>query len=268
VNAKISFLKKAFVYLLGRLVKFVANTSKVSCYLFHYVFPNKRFSIPLHSGPLFRGRQNAGIPRILWQTNFTNRVTLPAYLNYLWNRLMAYNFEYRFVINDHSYEFVHQHYSSDVYEQYVRLQIGAAIADFWRLLVLRKHGGVYLDFDANLVWPLGSTLKPFSESLYITERDGRFTNCFIAAKPERAEFDMMIRLITKNIEEGSIKNVYELTGPSVFDQVLEGFEVDSLSYRFVCSQGNFTNEHFQYIDSQQGKWTHAQKKIPIVKNES
>lgn len=35
----------------------------------------------------------------MWQTNFTNKVTLPLYVNYLLNRFMALSYEYRFMDN-------------------------------------------------------------------------------------------------------------------------------------------------------------------------
>ena len=260
-------LNKLLIYLAGRVIKIIANTLKVGCYAFHYFFPRKRFTLPRQSGPIFRRRGKTVIPCILWQTNFTDRVTLPLYLNYLWNRILAFNYEYRFMDNDGTAAaFIKADYPADVYDRYIRLQIGAAKADFWRLLVLQKHGGVYLDLDANLIWPLGSILRPHDRELYILMKNGMKSNYFIASKPDNDLLKEMIALVMHNIDENSISNVYELTGPGILDQVLEGVEVNSRSYRYICSQGNFSNEHFQYIDSKQGKWTHAQKKMSIVKN--
>jgi mannosyltransferase OCH1-like enzyme len=37
---------------------------------------------------------------------------------------------------------------------------------------------------------------------------------------------------------------------------LNNHPVNDQSYRYVCVQGSFTNEHFQYIDKPRGKWTH------------
>jgi mannosyltransferase OCH1-like enzyme len=259
-------LKKLLIYLAGRIIKFIANILKVGCYAFHFFFPRKRFTLPRQSGPIFRRRGKTVIPRILWQTNFTDRVTLPLYLNYLWNRLLAFNYEYRFVDDETADAFIKEHYPGDVYDGYAMLQIGAAKADFWRLLVLYKQGGVYLDMDANFVWPLGSILRPYDQELYITIKHDRISNYFIASKPNNDHLKEMIALVMHNIDENSILTVYELTGPGVFDQVLEGIDANFISYRYVCSQGNFSNEYFQYIDSKQGKWTHAQHKMSIVKN--
>jgi mannosyltransferase OCH1-like enzyme len=68
-----------------------------------------------------------------------------------------------------------------------------------------------------------------------------------------------------NIEENNLDNVYELTGPGVFNKILDTKKVNTTNYRITCNQGNFTNEYFQYIDKPQGKWTKAQRVIDIIK---
>ena len=258
-------MKHFFIYLVSRIIKIFANLTKFLCYIFHFVFPKTRFTLPKQAGPIMRKQKPANIARILWQTNYTNRVTLPVYLNYLCNRLLAYDFEYRFMITDDRAEFISNNYPAAIYDSYSKLQIGAAQADFWRLLVLQKHGGVYMDIDAHLVWPLSSTIKPEYEELYLTIRNGEISNYFIASKNDNPHLAQMIDVVMNNIEENSIRNVYDLTGPAVFNRVLDKARVNTSQYRYICNQGNFTNEYFQYIDKPEGKWTHAQKQIDIVK---
>ena len=84
----------------NRLIKVFANLIKILCYGFHFLFPNKRFTIPEHAAPMVTTHANPVIPRILWQTNYTNRVTLPVYINYLFNRLLSPTYEYRFMITE------------------------------------------------------------------------------------------------------------------------------------------------------------------------
>ena len=238
---------------------------KLACYIFHFFFPNKRFTLPVHAKPIFKNNKKSVIPRTLWQTNFTNRVTLAVYINYLFNRLLAYDFDHRFVITEDRAEFIKENYSQEIFESYSRIQIGAAQADFWRLLVLQKLGGVYMDIDAHLIWPLSSIIKAEQMELYIVARKGDITNYFIASKNDNVHLKEMIDVVLKNIEENTIKNVYILTGPGVFNQVLDINEVDTVSYRYACNQGNFTNDYFQYIDKAEGKWTRAQEVIDIIK---
>ena len=133
----------------------------------YFVSPKLRFLLKSSGAKNLRLAEHTSIPRILWQTNFTDRVTLPVYLNYLFNRLMAPTFIYQFMITEEREKFILKNYPGRIYDAYSRIQIGAAQADFWRILVLQKYGGVYMDIDAHLVWPLERILKPEQEELFL-----------------------------------------------------------------------------------------------------
>lgn len=256
------------IFLFSRLVKIFANITKLLCYGFHFLFPNMRFTLPAMARPVRRTQKSSAIPRIIWQTNYTERVTLPVYLNYLFNRLMAPSFECRFMITEARADFIRDTYPGEIFDNYSKLQIGAAQADFWRLLVLQKYGGVYLDIDAHVVWPLGFIIKPEYEELYVMTKGGEISNYFIASKPDNPHLAQMIEVVLNNIKERRLSNIYELTGPGIFNQVLDADSVNTTYYRYTCNQGNFTNEYFQYIDKPQGKWTKEQQKIDIVRRDS
>ena len=257
-------IKKITIFLVRTLIKIIANLSKLFCYGFHFIFPKARFTLPTQSNALFRTKRTHATPHVIWQTNFTNRVTLPVYLNYLFNRLMAPSFEYRFMITQARAEFIQQNYPQHISEAYGRLQIGASQADFWRLLVLNKLGGVYMDIDAHLVWPLGWTLKKH-EALYLRIKSGEISNYFIASAAGNTQIEKMIGLIECNIEEAKIENVYDLTGPGIFNQILKNERFPETYYKETVNQGNFTNEYFQYIDKPAGKWNKEQQKVALVK---
>jgi len=259
-------MKNTIIYLTSRVIKIIANALKIACYIFHFFFPGKRLTIPSHSGPLYQAGSRKAIPKIIWQTNYTNRVTLAVYLNYLFNRLMTPDYEYRFMTTADREEFIKTNYPHNILENYSKLQIGAAQADFWRVLVLQKHGGIYLDIDAHFIWPPSSLIKPQYEDLYITIRRGDISNYFIASNNNNPLLDGIINLIMDNIDKNELKNVYDLTGPGVFNSVLDKNIVNTIQYRHICNQGNFTNEYFQYIDKAEGKWTKAQNHIDIIKD--
>lgn len=258
-------MKNIGVLAFARVVKLLANLTKLAAYPFHSILPNKRFTIPERAGPWWQSSRPTKVPRIIWQTNFTDKATLPVYLNYLFNRLMAPGFEYRFMITASREAFIQENYPGAISEAFARLQIGAAQADFWRVLVLQKHGGVYLDIDAHAVWPLAWIVKPEMEELYVTTRRGELSNYFIASKPGNSHMERIAQTILANIESESDSNIFELTGPGVFNKVLSRDEVPTASYRYTCNQGNFTNEYFQYIDKPQGKWTREQNKVDVVR---
>ncbi len=248
---------KALIFLFGGVVKIVAHIVKFLSYGFHFIFPKKRFRLPKHAAPLFRSRQQTPIPRTIWQTNYTDRLTLPLYVNYLFNRLLSPTFEYRFMITEDRAEFIKTEYSEEVFKCYSKIKIGAAQADFWRVLVLQKHGGVYMDIDAHMVWFLNAIIKPGYEELFITIRGGDVSNYFIASKPGTAHLQTMMDEIMENIKRRDLADVWDTTGPGVFIRALAGKNVNKTRNVHACLQGNFTNEYFQYIDKKEGKWIHV-----------
>jgi mannosyltransferase OCH1-like enzyme len=247
-----------------RFTKIYGNCSKPFSYLFYLAWPEKRFSIPHSSGPLLNLRSRHRIPKIIWQTNYTDRVTIAVYLNYLFNRLMGPSFEYRFMDSAERLAFIRKHCAPEILECYSKLQIGASQADLWRVLVLREFGGVYLDIDAHLAWPLGFTLESAGEELFVEHRGGELSNYFMASVRGNPRLGLIIDTILDNVRANSSNNVFELTGPSAVQRALRGHPVATAHYRRTCYQGSFTNEFFQYVDHPQGKWNKAQDKIAAI----
>lgn len=257
-------MKKILILTFSRIVKLLANVVKMLSYAFHRLLPDKRFKIPAHAKPLLPKSNRSLIPKTIWQTNFTDKVTLPLYINYLFNRIMAPSYEYRFMITESRSEFVAMFYPEE-FPYYNRLQIGAAQADFWRLLILNKFGGVYLDIDAHLVWPLSDVIGREKEELYVITRRKELSNYFIASRANNNNLKKMIGKIVDNIKLGSSDNVFDLTGPGVFHECLVQDAVPTVSYRYAVNQGNFTNEYFQYVDKPEGKWNRQQKDTDVIR---
>ena len=240
----------------NRFSKIVGNTLKALCYPFHFFFPNKRFTIPTYSAPLISSKKQTKIPKIIWQTNYTNKVSLPVYLNYLYNRLMSLSYEYRYVSTEDRLRFFEENAPKDILNAYKKLNDGAAQADLWRLFVLNEIGGIYMDIDAHLVWPISRQIKSEDCELFLLNKQ-HFTNYFIASQKENEVLKKTIEIIVDNITNNRTQGgVYALTGPVAFNTALEGKKVNYKFYRYICVQGSFTNEYFQYIDKKQGKWTH------------
>lgn len=242
------------------------NIFKHLCYIYQYFFPKKRFTIPPHAQPLKKAKYEQKIPRIIWQTNFTDKFTLPVYFNYWVNRHMSPTYEHRFVSTEARAEFIKENYPQDIYDAYSRIQIGAAQADFWRVLVLYKYGGVYLDIDATTVVSLDKLIKPEDTEKFLKLKDGRICNSFIAAAPNNPIIGKIIEQIKRNIEENTIGGVFDMTGPGVFNKLLDSGKVNTFHYK-SCFQGGFTNEYFQYIDKAEGKWTKQQNTTPVVRKD-
>ena len=250
----------SFLLLLcNRLSKLIGNISKVFIsYPFHFIFPKKRFTIPVYSKALFKGKKQK-IQKNIWQTNYSNKVSLPIYLNYLFNRLMTLSYDYHYVSTEDRLIFIKEHSDSNTIQAYERLNDGAAEADLWRLLTLKHFGGIYMDIDAHLIFPLSGIIKSADSELFILKGDSNtHTNYFIATEKEHSVLSKAVEIILSNINSDKVIGVFSLTGPVPFSDAIEqnNQPINDKSYRHVCVQGSFTNEHFQYIDKPRGKWTH------------
>jgi len=246
-------------------IKVLANFCKLICIAIHPFAPTIRFKLPSKSPALWSTASNPLVPRVIWQTNYTNKVHLAVYLNYLFNRLMAPSFEYHFVSSEGRRDFILEAYGGAYTDLYDQLQIGAAQADFWRVLVIHKIGGVYLDIDAHFVWPAELLIDAEFDELFIEIKTGEISNYFIASAPSNPNLDAVVKEIVRGIAEGTSKDVYGLTGPGVFNRVLRKSLLNTSYYAYTVNQGNFTNEKFQYIDKPQGKWTREQHQISVIR---
>lgn len=251
-------------YLAARIIKLIGNLVKAPCYLHYLLCPSKRFVIPADAKPLLKPRHAQAIPRTVWLTNFSGRVTLPVYLNYLFNRLMAPSYRFRLMDDRAAAAFIAREYPGRIAGLYRRLQIGAARADLWRLLVLQKSGGVYMDIDAHLVRPLRSVVSADATDVYLEHKAGVLTNYFLASASGNPRLAAVIEAVLRNIETRAGDDVAGLTGPGVLDAVIGPLAVDRVYYKDTCYQGTFTNAFFQYLDSAEAKWCTQQQRVAIV----
>lgn len=247
------------IVIVNRLLKISGTMIKGICYPFHWVFPDKRFAIPKNSAAKTNMGQPRAIPKIIWQTNYTNKVSLPVYINYLFNRLLSLDWEYRYVSTEARLAFIRENATQRQIDAFERLTDGASQADFWRLFVLNHFGGVYMDIDAHIVWPLSWIVDRTAEEV-ILKRKSDYTNYFMASRPDNPLLEQVLDMIVGNIEGGNKEKqgVYGLTGPGVLNKAMASADIAGITntrhYRVTCIQGNFTNEYFQYIDKPGSKW--------------
>ncbi|WP_295900271.1 glycosyltransferase family 32 protein [uncultured Vibrio sp.] len=251
----------------NRLIRLTGNVFKLLSYPFHFVFRNKRFTIPEYSPAKIKSKASAKVPRIIWQTNYSNKSALPVYLNYLFNRLCSLNYDYYYVSTEAREKYLKQHAPKELFAAYEMLTDGAAQADVWRVFVLYQQGGVYMDIDATLVWNLDTLIGTDNDSLYIkVSHNTEITNYFIATEPNNTDLKECLNLIIHNINNYEPEmGVYHSTGPTVLNNVLSNKNINAKDRKYVCIQGTFTNEYFQYLDKPRGKWVHMDTKDLVKK---
>lgn len=233
------------------------NIIKMLSYPFHALFPKKRFTIPTFSPAKSVSNKPSRINKTIWQTNYSNKVTLPVYCNYLVNRLLSRNYDYRYVSTEERAEYIKANADTRTFEAYSKLTDGAAQADFWRIFTLYNEGGIYMDIDGHLVWNLSAIIGEDDSEVVITRRD-KYTNFFLATEKGSPFLKDTLDIIIDNIEQRRIDGgVFNLTGPTTLNMALEGKTVNSRRDKITCAQGTFTNEYFQYMDKKRGKWNHA-----------
>lgn len=260
-------MTKTLIFVCARIQQVVCNVVKGLLILHFRLFPRKRYRLPTHAPPLLKRRHESAVPPILWQTNYTAEVTLSLYLNYWWNRLMAPGYEYRFYDDEACDGYVRTHFP-DAWPFYQRLQIGAARADYWRVLAILREGGVYLDLDATLCWNLDHFLRKNEAELLLRMPDGRLTNyCFAAipGHPLLASIDARIR---ENIAAGRHDTVFDLTGPMVFHELGDRDHYTIVSSRLVSRQGQLTNKSLQYPHDPERFWVIQQNNRKILGEQS
>lgn len=260
-----SFIGYILRRLFAAIVQLVGNLLKIIFYIDASLRPRKRYTLPASAPALLRTSSSKAISRIVWLTNYTNQATLSVYANYIFNRLMAPTFEFRFHDDDACAGFIKSRFSAEVYDCYARLQIGAAKADFWRVLTLLADGGIYMDVDAGLLWFPELFLDTDQTELLIRSKEGPLTNYFMASAPGNPVFKAIADRIQENIAENSIESVFDMTGPTVVDAVARTGPTRMVPCNIICKQGLFTNKAFQYPDDKTRYWVTAQMQTDIVK---
>ncbi len=252
-------------YLFSRLVKVFGALVKTICMVHLWLFPRARFTIPAHVPALVPSSRPSRVPRAVYQTNYSRRISLAVYLTWLFNRVIAWDHEFHYVDDEAARDWVTENFPKEIAEAFNRLQIGAAKADYWRVLILMQNGGVYLDADANFVWPPSWSIGSEADELFLRMRNGEITNYFLACAPGNRFMAAIEVEIRANISAGTERNIYLMTGPTAMLPALAAGGYGLTSYRTVCHQGQFMTERLQYPERGQQKWWREQDETSILK---
>lgn len=251
-SAPLSHLIRAFI------VRVKGNIIKILARPFHFLFPNKRWIMQPITEAKKAPKSESGVPRKIWQTNFTDRCSFPIWINHARNLRLSKDFVHHYVSTEEREKYILEHASQRVVEAYKKLNDGAAQADLWRLVTLYEEGGIYMDIDATLLRPLAEIIKD-KDYVFLWDRK-RFSNFFIATKPKNPIFKEFIDEVLYKIENyDPVKDitVFYVTGPGALERVLDAkIGVKYTPYQSIASQGLFTDEKYQYIDRPNSKWTH------------
>lgn len=136
------------------------------------------------------------LPRRIMQTGRTFAYALSNHAHWMrawWD--MNPEYEYSFFGDVHAMRFVRAHASPRELRAFLSVQTGSQRADLFRVLYMRKMGGVYADIDQELRAPLAGAVPPAATALV-----GRFWPFeFLVFTPEHPVLTEAAHQMTENI---------------------------------------------------------------------
>jgi len=167
-----------------------------------------------------------GIPKIIIKTSWQSINNLPVDLADVLKQNQEINKDYElYYFSDSDVDSFMSDYSQEVYTHYKKLVPGAFKADYFRVCILEKYGGVYSDIGHTFLVSLDKILLdynmvlvkdiPFLDNLY----NGIF-NAFMCTVPNNPFFKEVVNKITQNIKINYYgESSHDITGPVMIGKV-------------------------------------------------
>lgn len=165
-------------------------TDHMSYGVTRYLYSNKIKNIVNNKDvvelPVFEKPLDTGFPKIIHQTHKTREMIPEYYVNNL--KELNKDWEYNFHDNSEARLFLQEFYGNKFVEKFDSLEKGPHKSDLWRLCVLYKYGGCYIDADIEMQISFDKLIKVCNENLIIPcsemiNSSKRLFNALIIAKP-------------------------------------------------------------------------------------
>ncbi|MFV0365726.1 MAG: glycosyltransferase family 32 protein [Mangrovibacterium sp.] len=175
------------------------------------------------------------IPKIIYQTFKTDK--LPFLFRWHIKQLRKKNpaYTYEFFDDVRMDTFILEECGPKVFELYKCINIGAAKADFFRYAVLYKKGGVYLDVDSRILFPIDSFVSPQAAAVIApeTQEELFFIQYGLFFEAGHPFLRKTLEMIIDNLLNNRYPNdTHKMTGPTVYSQAIRAClkESPSISY--------------------------------------
>lgn len=205
--------------------------------IYHYIQPlKKRRNV---SNIIFRTFNNFTVPIRMYKYCHDDWIYLNPSYSVVW-----YN-------NTHCDRFIEKYYNGSVLEAYNKLIPGAFKADLWRLCVLYRYGGVYVDAFACPYESVNSLLENYRKSakVFISILDAKQSgygihNGFIIAEKSHPFLKQAIFDIVDNVKKNYYGNTpLDVTGPIALAKSIQKV-VKSKSHIFRAGWNSYGNLGF------------------------
>ncbi len=142
---------------------------------------------------------------------------------HIWNMCRKNpHYEYFFYDDEAIEDFIKQEFSLDVFEQYNKLAIGAAKADFFRYAILLKKGGIYVDIDSKITGRLDDWISVNDKAIITEEGNPNlYVQWALVFDKEHPFLKKTLDIVLENIRTNAFPNdVHKMTGPSAYTQAI------------------------------------------------
>ena len=187
------------------------------------------------------------IPKTIFQTFKSSSLPWITKWHIYRMKKMNPNYAYEFYTDERIIEFIRTYFGIDTLNIYLKIQVGAAKADFFRYLVLFNFGGIYLDIDSQIKKPLDKLIQTNDKAIISLEDNQRFyvqwAMLYEANHPFLAK---TIEIVVENIRHNKYPiDSHKMTGPSAYTEAIHRCleENPSISYRQF---GIDYNGHFKF----------------------
>ena len=107
------------------------------------------------------------IPKIIFQTHKKKELIPNYYVKNLKN--LNKDWDYRFFDNQDAKKFLREEFGKEFEDKFDYFKTGPHKADLWRLCILYKYGGCYLDADIEMLVPFDNIINKCNEKLIIPQ---------------------------------------------------------------------------------------------------
>lgn len=205
------------------------------------------------------------IPKIIHQTYFSKTLPEVVQLNVDHIRAMNPDWEYRFY-DDADIDAYIQRYFPELFGIFKKINpaYGAAMADFFRYLLLYREGGVYLDIKSSMEKPLNEiiqkddkyllsywqndangSMKDLGKYIDIADPLGEFQQWYIIAVPGHPFLKSVIETVCHNVNRynpflnhAGHLGTFRVTGPIAYSLAITP-HLHTSPYRLVRSNHDF-----------------------------
>lgn len=178
---------------------------------------------PIRTYQDFKGKvwREGGIPKWIFKTGPFSADALPEVMQHIYWDMASKNPGYQlfYFSDDDCRNYIIDEYGEDYINAYDVLVPTAYKADFWRYLILYKHGGCYGDFSQVMLVTFDEIIKDMDRVLVVDtpEASDALYNAFMCNKPGDAIVKKAIELTKHNIDNRLYGyNTLDVTGPRVF----------------------------------------------------